>query len=378
MKRDPTQGSSLAGWNCRAVGAVVALACSLPAPGGAAYPPPADAAAAAPHELRWPGPQTGPAALPAKTIAVVAEDLRNGGIVGVAQGVREAARELGWTVKIFDAAGSALGREKAFAAALSMSPDGLVLCGSDAFENRASLVAVARRGIAVVGWHAGPMPGPIPDTPVAMNVTTDPGEVATITAAAALAQSGGRAGVVVFTDSRYRIAVTKADAMAAIVRACSSCSLLEVRDVALSNSDKTMPAITADLLRRYGKRWTHALAINDVVFDFAIPTLIAAGVPSNGLSLLSAGDGSASAFLRIRAKAFQTGTVAEPLNQQGWQVLDELNRLLAHKPVSGFVAPAHLVTSDNIDFEGGPRLQYDPEGYREAYRRIWQRSDGPR
>jgi ribose transport system substrate-binding protein len=301
--------------------------------------------------------------------------LRNGGIVGVAQGVREAARELGWTVKIFDAGGSAAGRDKAFAAAQSMNPDGMVLCGSDALENRAALDAVARRGIAIVGWHAAPMPGPIRDTPVAMNVTTDPRDVATITAAAAVAQSGGVAGVVIFTDSKYRIAMTKANAMAAVVRACVGCSLLEVRDVALSDSDTTMPAITRELLLRHGKRWTHGLAINDVVFDYAVPSLIAAGVPNNALSLLSAGDGSSSAFLRIQAKAYQTGTVAEPLNQQGWQLLDELNRLLAHQPVSGFIAPAHLVTFDNIGSDGGPRLQYDPDGYRELYRHIWKPSD---
>ena len=47
--------------------------------------------------------------------------------------------------------------------------------------------------------------------------------------------------------------------------------------------------------------------------------------------------------MRIRAGTYQTGTVAEPLNMQGWQVVDELNRLMAGQPVSGFVAPVHLV-----------------------------------
>ncbi|HSI57483.1 MAG TPA: substrate-binding domain-containing protein [Ideonella sp.] len=331
-------------------------------------------AEAAQHDPRWRGPQSGPAAQPGKTVAFVAEDLRNGGIVGVAQGVREAARTLGWTIKVLDAGGSPAGRAKALAAALAMSPDGLVLCGSDAMENSAGLAPFARRGVPVVAWHAGSMPGPIRGTPVAMNVTTDPLQVARATAMTAVAKSDGRAHVVIFTDTRYRIAVAKADAMAAVVRACEGCSVLEVRDVALSNSDATMPAITRELLLRHGKRWTHALAINDIVFDYAIPTLIASGLPSNGLSLLSAGDGSASAFLRIQARTFQTATVAEPLNQQGWQLLDELNRLFAQQPVSGFVARVHLVTADNIAFDGGSRLQYDPDnGYREIYRRIWQR-----
>ncbi|MEK1838001.1 MAG: sugar ABC transporter substrate-binding protein, partial [Pseudomonas sp.] len=54
--------------------------------------------------VRWSGPESGPRALRGKSIALVAEDLRNGGIVGVAQGAREAAKVMGWTLKIFDGA----------------------------------------------------------------------------------------------------------------------------------------------------------------------------------------------------------------------------------------------------------------------------------
>lgn len=45
--------------------------------------------------VRWSGPVSGPQAQRGKSIALVAEDLRNGGIVGVAQGAREAANEIG-------------------------------------------------------------------------------------------------------------------------------------------------------------------------------------------------------------------------------------------------------------------------------------------
>jgi len=78
--------------------------------------------------------------------------------------------------------------------------------------------------------------------------------------------------------------------------------------------------------------------------------------------------------MRIRAGAYQTGTVAEPLNMQGWQVVDELNRLFAGQPISGFVAPVHLVSGENVVSDGGSRFVYDPEnGYRDIYLRIWKR-----
>ena len=91
--------------------------------------------------------------------------------------------------------------------------------------------------------------------------------------------------------------------------------------------------------------------------------------------MLSAGDGSASALLRILAGSFQTSTVAEPLNLQGWQIVDELNRRFAGQAPSGYVAPVHLVTQANLDADGGTRLMYDPgNGYRLAYSRIWGRN----
>jgi ribose transport system substrate-binding protein len=323
---------------------------------------------------RWDGPQKGPAAAAGRTIAIISEDLRNGGILGVAQGVREAAKILGWKVRVFDAGGTAQGREKAASEALAVHPDGVILNGADARVMHSWLTPFAFKGIPVVGWHVGPVAGSLMDGPVAMNVSTDPLEVARITAMAAIVAAEERAGVVIFTDSNFEIAMAKANAMADIIRSCAKCTLLEVRDVPISKSAETMPTVIRELLTRYGGQWTHVLAINDIYFDYAVPEFILAGPGARHISLLSAGDGSSAAFLRIQTGTFQTGTVAEPLNLHGWQLVDELNRLLANEPVSGYVVPAHLVTPTNVLHGGGSRFRYDPDnGYRDAYRRIWGR-----
>jgi ribose transport system substrate-binding protein len=330
--------------------------------------------AATRHAPPWDGPRHGPSGVPGKTIAIVAEDLRNGGILGVAQGVKEAANVMGWDVRVFDAAGSSAGRDRAMADALEVRPDGLVLDGADASAMASRLRPFAERGVPVVGWHVGSRAGALATDLVAVNVSTDPLEVARVTAMAAVVGSGGRAGVVIFTDSNFAIANVKARAMANVIRACQGCTLLEVRDVPISKAAEQMPAVTRELLARYGTRWTYALAINDIYFDYAVPELTKAGPARGQLRLLSAGDGSAAAFVRIEARVFQVATVAEPLELQGWQLVDELNRLLVGAPVSGYVVPVHLVTSENVAYDAGKRPRYDPDnGYREAYRRIWKR-----
>jgi ribose transport system substrate-binding protein len=322
----------------------------------------------------WSGPKSGPSAVPGASIAIISEDLRNGGVLGVAKGIKEAANAIGWNTRVYDARGTAEGRSKAVAAALALQPDGAILVGVDAGEMKQDLQPFAARRIPLVGWHVGPIAGAMTNSPVAMNVSTNPLDVARITAMAAVFQSGARAGVVVFTDSNFQIASAKTQAMLDVIRACRDCRLLAVRDVAISKSAEQMPAVTDELLAQYGKSWNYALAINDIYFDYAAPALTRAGNMGRGLSMLSAGDGSAAAFLRIQAGTFQTGTVAEPLNFQGWQLVDELNRLLAHQPVTGYVSPVHLVTAANIAFDGGLQGQFDPgNGYRNLYRGIWKR-----
>lgn len=325
--------------------------------------------------------ESGPQAQTGKTLAIVAEDLRNGGILGAARGIREAADVIGWKVRVFDLGGRAATRDKIMKEVLEFRPHAVALLGGIVLEGSATkassavdLTPFTRRGIHFVGWHAGPWPGPIAGTPVATNVTTDPLLVARMAASKAIVESGGRAGVVIFTDSTIGLAMTKANAMAEAIRNCKQCEVLEMQDVRLDEAGARMTSITQDLLKRHGKRWTHALAINDIYFDYMVPALITSQVASNEVRLISGGDGSTAAFLRIAAGSFQTATAADPLNLQGWQIVDELNRLFANQPLSGFHALPHLVTAENMACDGAQRRIYDPEnGYRDAYRRIWKR-----
>ncbi len=321
----------------------------------------------------WSGPVSGPVGQLGKRIAVVVEDLRNGGILGVAQGVDEAARQLEWQLTIYDAGGTEQGRRNAMANAASGQFDGMILIGADAASLRPQLNAIARQNTPIVGWHVCTKAGILPNSPIAVNVSTDPTEVARITAMAAVIQSKEQAGVVIFTDSNFEIAMSKAAAMSAVIKSCSSCELLEIKDVAISKSHELMPVVTQQLLQRYGQHWSYALAINDIYFDYMVPELIKAGTQQHNIKLLSAGDGSSAAFQRIMTSSFQVGTVAEPLNLHGWQLVDELNRLLAGQLADGYVVPVHLVTPGNIQFDGGNEFIFDPDnGYRKIYQKIWR------
>jgi ribose transport system substrate-binding protein len=333
----------------------------------------ATVAAATGRADKWDGPTAGPKAVAGKTVVYIAADLRNGGIQGVANGFQEAAKVIGWDARVIDGQGSVSGIDSAFGQAVALKPAGIVIGGFDILQNAAKIEDAAKAGIKVVAWHGAPKPGPVDGTAVLFNVTTDSAKVAEVAAMYAIAQSDGKAGVVVFTDSAYAIALSKARAMEDVVKKCAGCTVHSFEDSPLADASGRMPQLTTSLLQRFGDKWTYSLAINDLYFDFMGASLISAGKdPAGAPYNISAGDGSESAYERVRTGQFQAATVPEPLTLQGWQLVDELNRAFAGDKQSGYFAPVHLVTKANIEFDGGSKNVFDPDnGYRDAYQKIW-------
>lgn len=322
----------------------------------------------------WSGPTTGPTAQGKKLIVYVSSDQRNGGPQGAGDGAQDAAKAIGWDFRILDGQGSVQGRTTALNQAIALKPDGIVLGNVDTQEQAPVIRRAAMLGIKMVGWHIGATPGPVNDPPVFTNVTTDPREVAKAAAFFAVADSNGTANVVLFKDSITTISTAKTDASAEVFKGCAGCKVLEIEDTPMGDLANRMPSLTTSLLTKYGKQWTYAIAVNDLYFDFSAPSLQAAGVDaaSGYPRQISSGDGSVTAFQRIRQRRYQIGTVAEPLRLQGWMCIDELNRAFAGQQPSGFVPPPHLFITSNLDRDGGPDNVYEPEnGYKEIYKKIW-------
>lgn len=301
------------------------------------------------------------------TIAFVGSDLTNGGVNTVAKGVEEAAGKIGWKVNVYDGKATAQGRSDAMAQAIASGPAAIVVGGFDSTEQAASITQAKTAGIPVVGWHAAAAAGPTGD--LFTNITTDPLKVSQLAAAYAVADSDGKAGVAIFTDSQYQIAVEKADAMQAYVKACSGCKVLEYEDSPIAEADQRMPGLISNLLQKYDTKLTYLLAINGNYFGGAQQALRSAGKPASGPpKSVAAGDGDSAEFQRIRNVDYQAATVAEPLTLQGWQIVDEINRALATSSWSKFVAAPGLITKDNVPSGD----TFDPDsGYRDIYLKNW-------
>jgi ribose transport system substrate-binding protein len=337
----------------------------------AVRPAQADVARAFSSATGYRGPARGPRAQRGGLVVFVAGDLTNGGIAGAALGVQQAARAIGWRLQIVDGQGTTAGQARVLRAALRLKPAGIVLGGFDAAAQALALRRARALGIPVVGWHAGTRPGPDRRASLFTNVSTDPAAVARLAADYAIVHSHGTARVVIFTDRRYPIAAYKADVMAAGIRRCRRCAVLDVVDAPIDLAQQQMPAIVSSLLGRFGARFRYMLAINGIYIGGALAAFVNAGRRGGDPPFaIGAGDGDASDFERIRAGDHQTASIAEPLYLQGWQIVDELNRARAAQPASGYIAPPRLITRADVP----DRVVFDPASdYRANYRRIWGR-----
>ncbi|MEU9121090.1 substrate-binding domain-containing protein [Streptomyces sp. NPDC048506] len=316
------------------------------------------------------GPTGGPTAVRDKRIVYVAQTMINPGVAGAAQGVQEASEAIGWDLRVIDGQGTPAGIQAAFSQALALRPSGIVIGGFDPNLTSQQVAKATAEHIPLVGWHAVGTPGPSRHPKLFSNVTTKVEDVAKISADWVIAHSHGNAGVVVFTDASIPFARTKSDLIEKQLATCSGVRLLAVENIPISDTSSRTPQEVSSLLSRFGDRWTHSVAINDVYFADAAPALRAArkkgaDAPFN----IGAGDGDPSAFQRINSRQFQTATVPEPFSQQGWQILDEFNRAFHGTPASGYVAPVHIATAAN----SRGATTWDPPGYRAQYRRIWGR-----
>lgn len=319
-------------------------------------------------DTAWHGPTSGPPAVSGKTIVYVAQTMTNPGVAGVAKGVEEAAKAIGWQVRVIDGEGTPAGIQAALSQAITLKPAGIVIGGFDPQLTAQQMARAEAAHIPVIGWHAVGSPGPSENPRLFTNITTKVEDVARISADWIIARSDGDAGVVLFTDDSIPFAKNKADLIQRELAACSGVRLLSYENIPIPDASSRTPQAVSSLLSRFQDKWTYSVAINDLYFADAAPALRAAGEPGSGPPFnIGAGDGDPSAFQRINSKQFQAATVPEPLSQQGWQTIDEFNRAFAGRPASGYVAPVHIATAENSH----GATSWDPSGYREAYRKIW-------
>ena len=325
----------------------------------------------------WTGPTDGPTLINSKTVLLIASDLRDGGVNAVTQGLIEALRHTDWQLTIFDGSGSSIKQKSAVQKAIMAKPDAIVFAGVDLTPYPRILNVARNEGITLVGWHASNeniySSSTVTTQLLFTNIASDSASTGELAALFAIRQTLGNAKVVIVTDSSLSNAQLKVEGIQDAFSMCPACKILSIADISLDNTTSIAHELSR-VLEDYGQLATHIVATSDLYFDYATPIIEDYRQRYNVAPItITAGEGSSSSAVRIRDHQFQVASVAEPLNLQGWQLVDELNRAFNNQEPSGFSAPVRLLTHENINSVENPTLTYDPNNdYRVEYLKIWE------
>jgi ribose transport system substrate-binding protein len=318
----------------------------------------------------WDGPTSSPKPASGKKIVFLSSNGQNDASREWGDAIEEAAGKLGWEVTFIDGLGSPKTWIEGYNQAVALQPDGIVT-DADIASMQDAVKEGAKQGIVLVGIHGTAFPGPNEELGIFFNIQQDPRDIGKAQADWIIADSGGKARVVVTTHCEYQIACTKAKATEDRIRECKGCEVLEVFNSPIAEvAQRQPPAVTA-WVQKYGTP-LYITSVADYTADYQVPALRAGGVADGEVILVSA-DGNRSAYERIRAGGqFQKVTASEPYKMQGYQAVDELNRAFNNQPPSGWVTPPYLVTPENVNAEGGDQNTFIPSnGYAEQYAKIW-------
>jgi ribose transport system substrate-binding protein len=329
-----------------------------------------DVARYAGPQTKWEGPTSAPKPEADKSVVYLSGDEQNdiAHLYGVY--IKEAGEKLGWKVTIIDGKGSPTSWLSGMNQAIALKPNGIAMF-ADAASLKDPIKAGVAQGISFVGLHAAGLPGPQPDLNLFVNIQEDPREIGKAEGQWAIAESNGKARVVILTHNEYAIAEVKSMATKAAVEKCSGCKVLEYVNSPASEAAQRQPQLTTSWIQRFGLP-LYATSVGDNDFDFAVPVLRSGGVSGDQAKLIGA-DGNRSAYDRIRKGGqYQAVTVSEPIELQAYQAIDELNRAFHGDKPSGFVQPPFLVTKENIHSEGGDKNTFIPSNdYKKHYMEIW-------
>jgi ribose transport system substrate-binding protein len=202
-------------------------------------------------QTAWQGPNSAPAPAKDKFIVYLSGDEQNDISREYGLYMKEAAAKLGWKFTVIDGKGSPGSWVAGFNQAIALKPNGIAIF-ADAKSLQGPIRTATDQDITVIGLHAASLPGPAPDLHLFVNIQEDPREIGKAEADWAIADSNGKARVVVVTHNEYQIAATKSGATRDEIQGCQGCKVLDYVNFPASEAAQRMPQLTTSWLQRFG------------------------------------------------------------------------------------------------------------------------------
>lgn len=305
---------------------------------------------------------------PNKLIVSISLSPEEAGGLAIAEGVVEAAKEIGWKSKILYGYGQASKTNAAFEQAIALGADIVTSQGINPETFKGAINKLHEAGAIYVSCCSDVPPSEDLAQAEPNDHSALSGEIA---AAKAVVESGGEGKFALFNFPEYAVLQHRLGAAKETFEKCSGCEIVEEVDTNPAEAEKTMPSATSTLLQKNPDLTGIVTGIDNMVTNFQLPILRQQGSEASVYTFLGGGP-----TLEAVEKGEVSAVVVEPLVWEGWQIVDMSARLLAGEKVTGEGLPLHLITEENVQEElktAAPNGFYDANGfdYRSKYKELW-------
>ena len=320
----------------------------------------------------WTGPFSGPKAVRGKTVVFVTHDIAAPVEAAIAKSLTAVAKTVGWKVTSIDGQNSLTEMSAGLSQAMALKPDAIV---ADAIPNALfpQLIKARKQGIPVICSATAPTPGVWKKVGCDVNIFQDYAKLGQALADWVIIHSKGKMEGVILTDKTYSIVTAKTEGINKQFKrmGCTGCKVLEYTQVPFADAAQRLPGLTTNWVQKYGTP-LYLLNPSDFFSVIEIPALKALGV-KQGDVVLTGMDGNPASYAAIRGNnAYQLMDIPLPTEYLGYQLVDNINRVLNKAPISNPSTPIFVVDRTNINKFGGSKGVFTPgNGYKRHFKELW-------
>lgn len=324
-----------------------------------------------------PGPAVETAELKGKTIAIVAIDLRVPTIADVAAAAKTAADLVGVKTTVFDAKSQATLMQQGMQQAIDNNADAIISDGLVMQVVADQIKQAKNKGIPTVDVVNSPpaadTPGQGSDPNVFGNVSPDADLGGQLIAAAAIANTDGKANALVMNTSELTAAPAIVGAIEKTIKSCDTCKLVDTTDTALNDWSTQIPGLAATQIRTVPDI-NFILPIYDAMGIFATTGVQQAA--ATGKVRVASQDGSPAALALVKQGDVFVADVAKSSSWAAWAAVDQAMRGMLKMDPADPVLPIRYVDSaalkdvDTSTSKSVDEALFGP-AYQDGYKELW-------
>jgi ribose transport system substrate-binding protein len=285
--------------------------------------------------------------------------------------IEEIVKPFGWKSTVLDGALTVSGWTTAMNQAIALNPSGIFDVAIDP-QNVPQQVARANSSeIPVVGTLTSAHPGPSPEGGLFYDSGMNWAEAGEAAAKYVIAESEGKARVIVVTDNTFSVARTKLEGIENALGECTTCEVLETVNTPAGEIAKNGPGLMSGWISKYGSEPFYVLSVSDDFLSAMLPALTAHNESKEDVKLVGM-DGTKEAFERIRSGNYQVATVPQSVHEIAYGAVNAMIAALNGEEPFDYKPALIIFDKENIETEGGKEDTFIPSnGFEEKFKALW-------